>query len=174
MTGKSDLPGVSTLAGTAGEGTGARHSAIRLAVGDGLSGAPVVGAVEGCGQPEASRNDVVAVFNHVFSLPSLPSPFAFVSVCFWLWLFLSVLLPLPVRLSPPVLAWQGTDLMHNHVLADDEQPGLEPAGRRSSLSRVEPSDLSEDSDYDSIWTAHSCRMGSASRKSCCSYIAHQN
>uniref|UniRef100_A0A8C5UYS4 Rho guanine nucleotide exchange factor 7 n=1 Tax=Microcebus murinus TaxID=30608 RepID=A0A8C5UYS4_MICMU len=70
--------------------------------------------------------------------------------------------------------WQGTDLMHNHVLADDDQSSLDSLGRRSSLSRLEPSDLSEDSDYDSIWTAHSYRMGSASRKSCCSYISHQN
>uniref|UniRef100_G1R971 Rho guanine nucleotide exchange factor 7 n=1 Tax=Nomascus leucogenys TaxID=61853 RepID=G1R971_NOMLE len=70
--------------------------------------------------------------------------------------------------------WQGTDLMHNHVLADDDQPSLDSLGRRSSLSRLEPSDLSEDSDYDSIWTAHSYRMGSTSRKSCCSYISHQN
>lgn len=74
----------------------------------------------------------------------------------------------------PVLAWQGTDLMHNHVLADDDQSSLDSLGRRSSLSRLEPSDLSEDSDYDSIWTAHSYRMGSTSRKSCCSYISHQN
>nr|XP_005586318.1 rho guanine nucleotide exchange factor 7 isoform X8 [Macaca fascicularis]XP_028693160.1 rho guanine nucleotide exchange factor 7 isoform X5 [Macaca mulatta] len=59
--------------------------------------------------------------------------------------------------------WQGTDLMHNHVLADDDQPSLDSLGRRSSLSRLEPSDLSEDSDYDSIWTAHSYRMGSTSR-----------
>lgn len=79
--------------------------------------------------------------------------------------------PLPPR---PVLAWQGTDLMHNHVLADDDQSSLDSLGRRSSLSRLEPSDLSEDSDYDSIWTAHSYRMGSTSRKSCCSYISHQN
>uniref|UniRef100_A0A452G6W0 Rho guanine nucleotide exchange factor 7 n=1 Tax=Capra hircus TaxID=9925 RepID=A0A452G6W0_CAPHI len=71
-------------------------------------------------------------------------------------------------------AWQGTDLMHNHVLADDDQSSLDSLGRRSSLSRVEPSDFSEDSDYDSIWTAHSYRMGSTSRKSCCSYISHQN
>ncbi|XP_050747293.1 rho guanine nucleotide exchange factor 7 isoform X4 [Gymnogyps californianus] len=70
--------------------------------------------------------------------------------------------------------WQGTDLMHNHVLADDDQSSLDSLGRRSSLSRLEPSDLSEDSDYDSIWTAHSYRMGSTSRKSCCSYISHQN
>nr|XP_006639228.1 PREDICTED: rho guanine nucleotide exchange factor 7 isoform X4 [Lepisosteus oculatus] len=70
--------------------------------------------------------------------------------------------------------WQGTDLMHNHVLADDDQSSLESLGRRSSLSRLEPSDLSEDSDYDSIWTAHSYRMGSTTRKSCCSYISHQN
>uniref|UniRef100_A0A452G6V9 Rho guanine nucleotide exchange factor 7 n=1 Tax=Capra hircus TaxID=9925 RepID=A0A452G6V9_CAPHI len=60
-------------------------------------------------------------------------------------------------------AWQGTDLMHNHVLADDDQSSLDSLGRRSSLSRVEPSDFSEDSDYDSIWTAHSYRMGSTSR-----------
>ncbi|KAM8976563.1 rho guanine nucleotide exchange factor 7 isoform 2-T2 [Pelodytes ibericus] len=59
--------------------------------------------------------------------------------------------------------WQGTDLMHNHVLADDDQSSLDSLGRRSSLSRMEPSDLSEDSDYDSIWTAHSYRMGSTSR-----------
>ncbi|MBN3316828.1 ARHG7 factor, partial [Atractosteus spatula] len=59
--------------------------------------------------------------------------------------------------------WQGTDLMHNHVLADDDQSSLESLGRRSSLSRLEPSDLSEDSDYDSIWTAHSYRMGSTTR-----------
>ncbi|XP_029336519.1 rho guanine nucleotide exchange factor 7 [Mus caroli] len=59
--------------------------------------------------------------------------------------------------------WQGTDLMHNHVLADDDQSSLDSLGRRSSLSRLEPSDLSEDSEYDSIWTAHSYRMGSASR-----------
>ncbi|XP_006851606.1 PREDICTED: rho guanine nucleotide exchange factor 7-like [Chrysochloris asiatica] len=70
--------------------------------------------------------------------------------------------------------WQGTDLMHNHVLADDDQSSLDSLGRRTSLSRLEPSDLSEDSDYDSIWTAHSYRMGSTSRKSCCSYISHQN
>ncbi|XP_060040190.1 rho guanine nucleotide exchange factor 7 isoform X2 [Erinaceus europaeus] len=59
--------------------------------------------------------------------------------------------------------WQGTDLMHNHVLADADQPSVDSPGRRSSLSRLEPSDLSEDSDCDSIWTAHSYRMGSASR-----------
>ncbi|XP_072832636.1 rho guanine nucleotide exchange factor 7 isoform X1 [Vicugna pacos] len=59
--------------------------------------------------------------------------------------------------------WQGTDLMHNHVLADDDQSSLDSLGRRSSLSRLEPSDPSEDSDYDSIWTAHSYRMGSTSR-----------
>ncbi|XP_063315924.1 rho guanine nucleotide exchange factor 7 isoform X1 [Pelobates fuscus] len=59
--------------------------------------------------------------------------------------------------------WQGTDLMHNHVLADDDQSSLDSLGRRSSLSRMEPSDLSEDSDYDSVWTAHSYRMGSTSR-----------
>uniref|UniRef100_A0A8C5PA67 Rho guanine nucleotide exchange factor 7 n=1 Tax=Leptobrachium leishanense TaxID=445787 RepID=A0A8C5PA67_9ANUR len=70
--------------------------------------------------------------------------------------------------------WQGTDLMHNHVLADDDQSSLDSLGRRSSLSRMEPSDLSEDSDYDSVWTAHSYRMGSTSRKSYCSYISHQN
>uniref|UniRef100_A0A8C8DQL6 Osteoclast-stimulating factor 1 n=1 Tax=Oryzias sinensis TaxID=183150 RepID=A0A8C8DQL6_9TELE len=54
--------------------------------------------------------------------------------------------------------WQGTDLMHNHVLADG---GLAPA----SLPGNQPcSDQSEDSDYDSIWTAHSHRTASFSRK----------
>uniref|UniRef100_A0A673I351 Rho guanine nucleotide exchange factor 7-like n=1 Tax=Sinocyclocheilus rhinocerous TaxID=307959 RepID=A0A673I351_9TELE len=58
--------------------------------------------------------------------------------------------------------WQGTDLMHNHVL---DQSSVDSLGRRSSISRPEAtSDLSEDSDYDSIWTAHSYRMGSVSRK----------
>jgi len=60
--------------------------------------------------------------------------------------------------------------MHNHVL---DQSSVDSLGRRSSISRPEAtSDLSEDSDYDSIWTAHSYRMGSVSRKS--SYISHQN
>ncbi|KAG7467198.1 hypothetical protein MATL_G00150880 [Megalops atlanticus] len=60
--------------------------------------------------------------------------------------------------------WQGTDLMHNHVLADDDLPSVDSLGRRNSVSRPEQtSDLSEDSDYDSIWTAHSYRMGSTSR-----------
>uniref|UniRef100_A0A4W3IQI8 Rho guanine nucleotide exchange factor (GEF) 7a n=1 Tax=Callorhinchus milii TaxID=7868 RepID=A0A4W3IQI8_CALMI len=70
--------------------------------------------------------------------------------------------------------WQGTDLMHNHVLTDDDQSSQDSSGRRSSLSRFEAADLSEDSDYDSIWLAHSYRMGSTTRKSCCSYISHQN
>uniref|UniRef100_A0A3Q2XE58 Rho guanine nucleotide exchange factor (GEF) 7a n=1 Tax=Hippocampus comes TaxID=109280 RepID=A0A3Q2XE58_HIPCM len=68
--------------------------------------------------------------------------------------------------------WQGTDLMHNHVLADADRPSVDSPGRRSSVSRPElSSDLSEDSDYDSIWTSHSYRMGSVPRKSC---ISHQN
>ncbi|XP_004575419.1 rho guanine nucleotide exchange factor 7 isoform X1 [Maylandia zebra] len=55
--------------------------------------------------------------------------------------------------------WQGTDLMHNHVLADNSLtvaglPGNPPC-----------SDQSEDSDYDSIWTAHSYRTASFSRSS---------
>ncbi|XP_072115010.1 rho guanine nucleotide exchange factor 7-like isoform X6 [Mobula birostris] len=58
--------------------------------------------------------------------------------------------------------WQGTDLMHNHVLSDDDLSSLDSA-RRSSLSRLEPADLSEDSDYDSIWLAHSYRTVSTSR-----------
>ncbi|XP_028810305.1 rho guanine nucleotide exchange factor 7b isoform X1 [Denticeps clupeoides] len=59
--------------------------------------------------------------------------------------------------------WQGTDLMHNHVLIDVDQ-SVDGMGCRSSVSRLEPcSDLSEDSDYDSIWTTHSYRMGSTSR-----------
>ncbi|KAA8587979.1 hypothetical protein FQN60_001173 [Etheostoma spectabile] len=56
--------------------------------------------------------------------------------------------------------WQGTDLMHNHVLADVDRSCMDSPGRRSSVSRPElSSDLSEDSDYDSIWTTHSYRMG---------------
>lgn len=74
--------------------------------------------------------------------------------------------------SPPQPAWQGTDLMHNHVLADVDRSCMDSPGRRSSVSRPElSSDLSEDSDYDSIWTTHSYRMGSVPRKSC---ISHQN
>uniref|UniRef100_A0A673AV94 Osteoclast-stimulating factor 1 n=1 Tax=Sphaeramia orbicularis TaxID=375764 RepID=A0A673AV94_9TELE len=54
--------------------------------------------------------------------------------------------------------WQGTDLMHNHVLADTS---LTVAGLPGNLPC---SDQSEDSDYDSIWTAHSYRTASFSRK----------
>lgn len=123
--------------------------------------------------------NIIAVFNNIFSFPSLPITFCF---CFHVFgcgsscpSSSSSHLCLSHRSPPrPVLAWQGTDLMHNHVLADDDQSSLDALGRRSSLSRWEPSDLSEDSDYDSIWTAHSYRMGSTSRKSCCSYISHQN
>ncbi|KAK7893222.1 hypothetical protein WMY93_022374 [Mugilogobius chulae] len=49
--------------------------------------------------------------------------------------------------------WQGTDLMHNHVLIDSSASSL-PGN---------PSDQSEDSDYDSVWTMHSYRTGSFSR-----------
>lgn len=77
-----------------------------------------------------------------------------------------------LHLGPPPPAWQGTDLMHNHVLADVDRSCVDSPGRRSSVSRPElTSDLSEDSDYDSIWTTHSYRMGSVPRKSC---ISHQN
>uniref|UniRef100_A0A4W6EQ08 Osteoclast-stimulating factor 1 n=1 Tax=Lates calcarifer TaxID=8187 RepID=A0A4W6EQ08_LATCA len=55
--------------------------------------------------------------------------------------------------------WQGTDLMHNHVLADTS---LTIAGLPGNLPC---SDQSEDSDYDSIWTAHSYRTASFSRSS---------
>ncbi|XP_023144451.1 rho guanine nucleotide exchange factor 7b isoform X1 [Amphiprion ocellaris] len=55
--------------------------------------------------------------------------------------------------------WQGTDLMHNHVLADSS---LTVAGLPGNLPC---SDQSEDSDYDSIWTAHSYRTASFSRSS---------
>lgn len=76
------------------------------------------------------------------------------------------------KLGSPQPAWQGTDLMHNHVLADVDRSCMDSPGRRSSVSRPElSSDLSEDSDYDSIWTTHSYRMGSVPRKSC---ISHQN
>uniref|UniRef100_A0A674PL23 Osteoclast-stimulating factor 1 n=1 Tax=Takifugu rubripes TaxID=31033 RepID=A0A674PL23_TAKRU len=54
--------------------------------------------------------------------------------------------------------WQGTDLMHNHVLADNS---LSVAGFPGNLPC---SDQSEDSDYDSIWTATSYRTASISRK----------
>uniref|UniRef100_A0A671UP40 Osteoclast-stimulating factor 1 n=1 Tax=Sparus aurata TaxID=8175 RepID=A0A671UP40_SPAAU len=52
--------------------------------------------------------------------------------------------------------WQGTDLMHNHVLADVSLTGI-PGNPHCS-------DQSEDSDYDSIWTATSYRTASFSRK----------
>uniref|UniRef100_A0A8K9XGB9 Rho guanine nucleotide exchange factor 7 n=1 Tax=Oncorhynchus mykiss TaxID=8022 RepID=A0A8K9XGB9_ONCMY len=63
--------------------------------------------------------------------------------------------------------WQGTDLMHNHVLGNMERSSVDSPGHRSSVSRPDltGSDLSEDSDYDSVWTTHSYRMGSASCKS---------
>uniref|UniRef100_A0A674PQJ2 Osteoclast-stimulating factor 1 n=1 Tax=Takifugu rubripes TaxID=31033 RepID=A0A674PQJ2_TAKRU len=54
--------------------------------------------------------------------------------------------------------WQGTDLMHNHVLADNS---LSVAGFPGNLPC---SDQSEDSDYDSIWTATSYRTASISRE----------
>uniref|UniRef100_A0A7N9AL14 Osteoclast-stimulating factor 1 n=1 Tax=Mastacembelus armatus TaxID=205130 RepID=A0A7N9AL14_9TELE len=54
--------------------------------------------------------------------------------------------------------WQGTDLMHNHVLADTS---LTVAGFPANPPC---SDQSEDSDYDSIWTAHSYKTASFSRK----------
>lgn len=68
----------------------------------------------------------------------------------------------------PWLAWQGTDLMHNHVLADVDQSYVDAVGCRSS--GFPSSDQSEDSDYDTIWITHTNRIGSMSRKSCCSYI----
>lgn len=110
----------------------------------------------------------------------------------WIWFVICCVLPMPPP-PPPFFfrsltvsslrdtgaslcslrpAWQGTDLMHNHVLADVDRSCMDLPGRRSSVSRPElSSDLSEDSDYDSIWTSHSYRMGSVPRKSC---ISHQN
>uniref|UniRef100_A0A1A8KN18 Osteoclast-stimulating factor 1 n=1 Tax=Nothobranchius kuhntae TaxID=321403 RepID=A0A1A8KN18_NOTKU len=55
--------------------------------------------------------------------------------------------------------WQGTDLMHNHVL---DENSLAVAG---CSGNVQCSDLSEDSDYDSIWTSQSHRTASFSRSS---------
>ncbi|XP_056287167.1 rho guanine nucleotide exchange factor 7-like isoform X1 [Pseudoliparis swirei] len=55
--------------------------------------------------------------------------------------------------------WQGTDLMHNHVLADTS---ITVAGFPGNLPS---SDQSEDSDYESLWTAHSYRTASFSRSS---------
>ncbi|XP_034145726.1 rho guanine nucleotide exchange factor 7b isoform X3 [Esox lucius] len=62
--------------------------------------------------------------------------------------------------------WQGTDLMHNHILAEQvDRSSVDALGCRSSLSRgTEPwSDLSEDLDYDSVWNASSYRNTSVSR-----------
>ncbi|XP_024864817.2 rho guanine nucleotide exchange factor 7b isoform X2 [Kryptolebias marmoratus] len=51
--------------------------------------------------------------------------------------------------------WQGTDLMHNHVLAENSL----------SVAVFPCSDQSEDSDYESIWTSQSHRTASFSRSS---------
>ncbi|XP_046887388.1 rho guanine nucleotide exchange factor 7b isoform X3 [Hypomesus transpacificus] len=61
--------------------------------------------------------------------------------------------------------WQGTDLMHNHVLVDADRSSTDaPGGPVNTTRGAEPcSDLSEDSDYDSIWNAHSYRTTSVSR-----------
>ncbi|XP_065121313.1 rho guanine nucleotide exchange factor 7-like isoform X1 [Paramisgurnus dabryanus] len=56
--------------------------------------------------------------------------------------------------------WLGTDLMHNHVLADVDRSCVDAVGFRGSGF---PSDQSEDSDYDSIWITYTNRMGSISR-----------
>jgi len=48
--------------------------------------------------------------------------------------------------------------MHNHVLADTS---ITVAGFPGNLPS---SDQSEDSDYESLWTAHSYRTASFSRK----------
>lgn len=73
-------------------------------------------------------------------------------------------------LPHPLLAWQGTDLMHNHVLADVNQSCVDAVGCRGS--GFPSSDQSEDSDYDSVWITHTNRMGSISRKSRCSNKRH--
>uniref|UniRef100_A0A1A7Y6R6 Osteoclast-stimulating factor 1 n=3 Tax=Iconisemion striatum TaxID=60296 RepID=A0A1A7Y6R6_9TELE len=52
--------------------------------------------------------------------------------------------------------WQGTDLMHNHVLDENSL---------AVVGNVQCSDQSEDSDYDSIWTSQSHRTASFSRSS---------
>lgn len=70
--------------------------------------------------------------------------------------------------APNPLAWQGTDLMHNHVLVDVGQSRMKAAVCHASVLRLDlSSDQSEDSDYDSIWTTHSYRMVSTSRKGYC-------
>lgn len=51
-------------------------------------------------------------------------------------------------------AWQGTDLMHNHVLAENSL----------SVAEFPCSEQSEDSDYESIWTSQNHRTASFSRK----------
>ncbi|XP_037326779.2 rho guanine nucleotide exchange factor 7b isoform X1 [Pungitius pungitius] len=55
--------------------------------------------------------------------------------------------------------WQGTDLMHNHVLADSSLTVAVVPGN------LPGSDQSEDSDYDSLWTTNSYRTASFSRSS---------
>lgn len=82
--------------------------------------------------------------------------------------FLLPTLPIPTLFQTPIhgwllygLAWQGTDLMHNHVLADTSLTSAALPGNPPC------SDQSEDSDYDSIWTATSYRTGSFSRKIRC-------
>lgn len=82
--------------------------------------------------------------------------------------FLLPTLPIPTLFQTPIhgwllygLAWQGTDLMHNHVLADTSLTSAAVPGNPPC------SDQSEDSDYDSIWTATSYRTGSFSRKIRC-------
>lgn len=71
-------------------------------------------------------------------------------------IWFALLLTSPLHLIWFGKAWQGTDLMHNHVLADVSLTGI-PGNPHCS-------DQSEDSDYDSIWTATSYRTASFSRK----------
>lgn len=71
-------------------------------------------------------------------------------------IWFALLLTSPLHLIWFGKAWQGTDLMHNHVLADISLTGI-PGNPHCS-------DQSEDSDYDSIWTATSYRTASFSRK----------
>lgn len=122
----------------------------------------------------------VAFYSSIFFAPPLLFCISRVAAFYWvIGLFLILLsvwsitpfppLPFDWFAPHPLLAWQGTDLMHNHVLADVDQSCVDAVGCRGSGF---PSDQSEDSDYDSIWITRTNRMGSISRKSSCSDQHH--
>uniref|UniRef100_A0A8C5AVN6 Rho guanine nucleotide exchange factor (GEF) 7b n=1 Tax=Gadus morhua TaxID=8049 RepID=A0A8C5AVN6_GADMO len=60
--------------------------------------------------------------------------------------------------------WQGTDLMHNHVLADAHLVVTVDAATAPATGAVPCADQSEDSENDSVWISPSYRMMSLQRK----------